>query len=100
MTEPKFKPLHISKGFQSFYFIFDADNCSVADFQHCTLKDETQEAYAHLFAAAPEMYEMLSSILNDCGICVHTVLLDSYTTPYQRIKAVLRKARGESEVEE
>ena len=79
--------------------IVDAANRIVA-YAYRRISGAEQTANAALIAAAPEMYEMLENILNDCGVCVHTVPIDGYTTPYQRIKEVLRKARGESEVSE
>ena len=58
------------------------------------ITDEEAEANAHLYAAAPEMYAELARIEDiledseDCG----EISID-------RIKTILRKARGESEVE-
>lgn len=50
--------------------------------------DEETNANAHLIAAAPEMYEALNNIINDCS-----GFMDEYLEP--AIEA-LAKARGES----
>lgn len=51
-----------------------------------------QEAYAHLFAAAPEMYALLSMMVSPTIMMSQTMRNDDLRTA---IEAVLRKARGE-----
>ena len=99
MSKPKFtpRPWRITKGNQSFYFVFGKDGCVVADFQHCTTSEEEQEFNAHLIEAAPDMYDALEtacSIMQDGLVCMKTCK----GCP---IGKSLRKARGgESEVSE
>ena len=57
---------------------------------------ETALANASLIAAAPEMYEMLKSLLDDCEICTACAHYPGEITPRQQIEAVLKKARGEA----
>jgi hypothetical protein len=92
MSEPKFTPgpWHVTKGNQSFYFVFGKDGCVIADFQHCTTSEEEQEFNAHLIKAAPEMYKELQFV---CKIC------DTHICKLCGVGKVLRKARGESEIE-
>lgn len=54
------------------------------------------EANMHLIAAAPDMYSMLKSILDDCEICTACANYPGDITPRQQIEAVLKKARGEA----
>lgn len=56
--------------------------------QICDLDIDESLADAHLIAAAPEMYEALNNIINDCS-----GFMDEYLEP--AIEA-LAKARGES----
>lgn len=52
-------------------------------------------ANAALIAAAPDMFSMLQSILDDCEICTACSHYPGDITPRQQIEDVLKKARGE-----
>lgn len=56
---------------------------------------KSSRANAALIAAAPDMYFMLKSILDDCEICTACAHYPGDITPRQQIEAVLKKARGE-----
>lgn len=62
--------------------------CVLGGFDRETQKDEI-ESNAHLIAAAPEMYEILSSIVNQ----IESADLNGIDT--HPIKSLLAKARGE-----
>jgi len=99
MTEPKFTP---GPWNVKFHIVDDMTFCVVEDesrkaicevFSHEPNWEDEQEANARLLAAAPEMYEMLASIRR-------TLKYMGYL-PYlvKDIDLILRKARGEREVE-
>lgn len=56
---------------------------------------QRDEANMHLIAAAPDMYSMLQSILDECEICSACFQYPGDITPRQQIEEVLAKARGE-----
>ncbi len=53
------------------------------------------EANMHLIAAAPDMYNMLQSILDECAICDPNFHYPGDCDLRGQIEAVLKKARGE-----
>ena len=61
---------------------------------------ETELANAHLFAAAPEMYEMLKRIIANYQEASSIAELEGYETKYEQdkyfVESLLAKARGES----
>jgi hypothetical protein len=59
--------------------------------------DETNEANAHLIAAAPDMYEALEDLLNEYSDLMSDMYgnHDGSTTAYMKAEAALAKARGE-----
>ena len=62
-------------------------------------KDKTDEecrANAALIAAAPDMYDMLQSVLDECAICDPNFHYPGDCDLRGQIEAVLKKARGEA----
>lgn len=53
------------------------------------------EANMHLISAAPEMYNMLQSVLDECAICDPNFHYPGDCDLRGQIEAVLKKARGE-----
>lgn len=64
--------------------------CAMWNVTYTKLDNKLQEPNAHLIAAAPEMYEMLSAI-SDCIELGQTEALNAFD-----IDSLLAKARGES----
>ena len=101
MSEPKFTPgpWHVGhghglstgmKGLEYYPVCWSPDDENVCDIVY-------NKADADLIAAAPEMYELLSEILE---FEPRGINLNFFDRINPKIDAVLRKARGESEVEE
>lgn len=100
MNEAKFTkgPWHVGrghelstgmKGWEYYPVCWSKDDENVCDVVY-------NKADADLIAAAPEMYEMLKSLLDDCEICSACAHYPGEITPRQQIEAVLKKARGEA----
>ena len=101
MSEPKFTPgpWHVGrghelstgmKGWEYYPVCWSKDDENVCDIVY-------NKADADLIAAAPEMYELLSEILE---FEPRGINLNFFDRINPKIDAVLRKARGESEVSE
>ena len=101
MTEPKFTPgpWHVGrghelstgmKGWEYYPVCWSKDDENVCDIVY-------NKADADLIAAAPEMYELLSEILE---FEPRGINLNFFDRINPKIDAVLRKAMGESEVSE
>lgn len=94
MTEPKFTPGPWRKSFTT----VDCGRGRYINQIWWKSKDVAEaEANAALIAAAPEMYELLSEILE---FEPRGINLNFFDRINPKIESVLRKARGESEVGE
>lgn len=100
MSEPKFTPgpWHVGhgheletgmKGWEYYPVCWSKDDENVCDIVY-------NKADAHLIAAAPEMYNMLQSVLDECAICDPNFHYPGDCDLRGQIEAVLKKARGEA----
>ena len=95
MKEPKFTPgpWHDYQ-YMLASAIEDANARKICDMSESDFSLDEDEANARLIAVAPDMYELLRQVVDimddseDCG-----------EIPVDRINAVLRKVRGESEAQ-
>lgn len=96
MNRPKFTPgpWHV-KNLDKPY-VMQENGIALAQIWDCSvISREQADANANLIAAAPEMYELLSEILE---FEPRGINLNFFDRINPKIDAVLRKARGESEV--
>ena len=80
---------------------FGQDVCDVFEEQTCPqygrpgISESEKKANAELIAAAPDMYSMLLSVLDECQICDPNFTYPGDCSMRRQIEAVLKKARGE-----
>lgn len=92
MSDAKFCDGELKVSDNSYYLdVSDVDSDGLYIGQACIGVAYSESRYAHLFAAAPEMYAMLDLAIS----YMDGDAVEDFTYSYQDIKKLLAKARGE-----
>lgn len=97
MSEPKFTPgpWHVEI-VRYVCYICNEVGPHALTFDGSHFGTDSDIANANLIAAAPDMYDMLQSVLDECAICDPNFHYPGDCDLRGQIEAVLKKARGEA----